>query len=267
VKIEIGVIPVKIYPMTEFTVSYKIQISKSVEELSENFARLLIEKVNKSKDYFHIALSGGSTPKSILEYLAVHHYKTIDWHKVNFYWGDERCVPPTDPESNYKMAYDSLLSKLQIPVSNIFRIKGENDPKFEADNYSAQVISHLKIENNFPRFDLIMLGLGEDGHTASIFPIKKSLLNSDKIYATAVHPKTGQTRITLTGRVINNASNIVFITTGKNKSKVVDEIINQKENYKDYPATFVNPQNGEIYWLLDKSAASKIEQYTREVKK
>lgn len=253
--------------MMEFIVSYKIQISKSVEELSEHFAQLLIEMVNKSKDYFHLALSGGSTPKSIFEYLAAHHYKTIDWQKVNFYWGDERCVPPTDSESNYKMAYDSLLSKLQIPASNIFRIKGENDPQIEADNYSSEILNHLKIGNNFPRFDLIMLGLGEDGHTASIFPNQKSLLNSDKIYATTVHPATEQIRITITGKVINNASTVLFIATGSNKAKVVDEIINQKENYNKYPASFINLQNGKLYWLLDKAAASQIEQLTGEVKK
>lgn len=244
----------------EFIVNYKIQISKSIEELSENFAQLLIDKLNNSKDHFHIALSGGSTPKSIFEYLAARHCKTINWQKVNFYWGDERCVPPTDSESNYKMAYDSLLSKLQIPTSNIFRIKGENDPQFEADNYSSEILNHLKIENNFPRFDLIILGLGEDGHTASIFSNQKSLLISDKIYAKAVNPATEQIRITLTGKVINNAATIVFIATGSNKAKVVDEIISQKGNYKDYPASFINPDNGELYWILDKAAASQLPQ-------
>ncbi len=251
----------------EFIVSYKIHISKSVEELSEYFAQLLIDKVNNSKDHFHIALSGGSTPKSIFEYLAAHYQKTINWQKINFYWGDERCVPPNDSESNYKMANDALLSNLQIPASNIFRIKGENDPKIEADNYSSAILNHIKIENSLPRFDLIMLGLGEDGHTASIFPIQKSLLNSDKIYATAIQPVSGQARITLTGKVINNASAVVFIATGKNKSKVVDEIINQKYNYKNYPASFINPQNGELYWLLDKAAASQIKHIASEAKK
>jgi 6-phosphogluconolactonase len=251
----------------DFIVNYKIQISKSIEELSEAFAQILIGKVNNSKDHFHIALSGGSTPKNIFEYLAAHHQNTIDWHKVKFYWGDERCVLSTDSESNYKMAYDSLLGKLKIPTSNIFRIKGENDPQREADDYNSEIQNHIKSENNFPKFDLIMLGLGEDGHIASIFPNQKSLLNSDKIYTTAVHPATGQTRITLTGRVINNASNVIFIVTGKNKARVVDEILNQKENYKDYPASFVNPQNGELYWLLDKAAASQFEHIASEVKK
>lgn len=244
--------------MTEFIVNYKIQISESVEKLSEQFAQLLIDKINKSKNNFNIALSGGTTPKNIFEYLAAHHQNTIGWHKVKFFWGDERCVPPTDSESNYKMAYESLLSRLQIPASNIFRIRGENDPQYEATEYSEIVKKQLPQINKIPKFDLIMLGLGEDGHTASIFPNQKNLLDSDKIYATAVHPETGQKRITLTGKVINNASTIVFIVTGKNKAQVVDEIINQKDNYKNYPASFIQPHNGELYWLLDKSAASQI---------
>ena len=242
----------------EFIVNYKIQISESVDKLSDQFALLLIDKVNKSKNNFNIALSGGSTPKNIFEYLGAHHQNTIGWHKVKFFWGDERCVPPTDSESNYKMAYEALFSRLQIPASNIFRIRGENDPQNGAKEYSEIVKKQLPQTNKIPKFDLIMLGLGEDGHTASIFQNQKSLLESEKIYATAVNPETGQTRITITGRVINNASTIVFIVSGNNKAQVVDEIINQKDNYKNYPASFIQPHNGELYWLLDKSAASQI---------
>lgn len=242
----------------ESIVNCKIHISKSIEQLSEYFAQLLVDKVNNSKDHFDIALSGGSTPKNIFEYLAVHHQYSIRWHKINFFWGDERCVSPTDSESNYKMAYDSLLSRLQIPSTNIFRIKGENNPKLETDSYSSVVLNHVNCVNDYPKFDLIMLGIGEDGHTASIFPNQISLLNADKIYSTAVHPGSGQTRITITGRVINNASNVVFIAAGKNKSKVVGEILNQKGNYKDYPASFINPEEGKLYWLLDEDSASQI---------
>lgn len=253
--------------MMEFIVNYKIQISESVEELSEQFAQLLIEKVNSSKDDFNIALSGGSTPKNIFEYLAAHHHNTIRWNKVKFFWGDERCVPPNDPESNYKMADDALLSRLQIPDSNIYRIKGENNPHNEAKEYSEIVVKQLLHINNIPKFDLIMLGLGEDGHTASIFPNQKELLHSEKIYATAVHPESGQKRITLTGTAINNASTIVFIVTGNRKAKIVEKIVNQKENYKDYPASFIKSQHGELHWLLDIAAASQIKQFTSKVKK
>jgi len=238
----------------ESIVCYKVQIGNSVDEVSEYFVQLLINKVNSSKDFFSIALSGGSTPKSIFDYLAAHHHNTIDWRKIKIFWSDERCVPPSDTESNFKMANDSLLSKIQIPAANIFRIKGEHDPQLEADRYSSVILNHIKVKNDYPRLDMIMLGLGEDGHTASIFPTQKKLLNSDKIYAVAVHPETGKKRITLTGNVINNAANIVFIATGKNKSDVAGKIIKQKGNYKDYPASSIIPKDGDLYWLLDKDA-------------
>ena len=240
------------------TVNYKVRIGKSVSELSEIFAQLLIDKINSSDNFFTLALSGGSTPKSIFDYLSSHHQSTIDWQKVEFFWGDERCVKPTDSDSNYKMADDSLLSKLKIPEQNIFRIKGENDPQQEADQYSSEVLNQVKMINGLPRFDLIMLGLGEDGHTASIFPNQKKLLDSKKIAAVAVHPGSGQKRITLTGKVINNAAAIVFIATGKNKATIVNAIINQKNNYKDYPASFINPKNGELYWLLDEESSRML---------
>jgi 6-phosphogluconolactonase len=238
--------------MTEFIVNYKIHVVKSINALSEYFAHLLIDKINKKDSYFSIALSGGSTPKSIFEFLAAHHQKTVHWSKVKFFWGDERCVPPTDSESNFKMADDSLLSELKIPAERIFRIKGENDPQHEADQYSSLIEHQLTMKDGFPKFDLIMLGLGEDGHTASIFPNQKELLESDKICAVAVHPVTGQKRITLTGKVINNAANVVFIATGKSKAKIVNEILNKKENY---PASFIDPKKGSLYWLLDNDSA------------
>lgn len=242
----------------EFIVNYKIQISKSIDELSEYFAQLLIDRVNNKKNDFHIALSGGSTPKSIFEYLAAHHQNTIHWNKVKFYWGDERCVPPTDSESNYKMADENLLSKVSIPKENIFRIKGESDPNEEAIRYSQLIKDNLKLINDTPIFDLIMLGLGEDGHTASIFPNHINLLQSDNICEVAIHPSSGQKRITLTGKTINNAHNIIFIVTGKNKSKIINDILNNKIESKNYPASFIKPMNGKLIWLLDNEAASLL---------
>ncbi|MCB9059688.1 MAG: 6-phosphogluconolactonase [Calditrichae bacterium] len=250
-----GAVPVKTLPMMGFIVNSKIHVSKTIEQLSEYFAQLLINKTRAGSDHFNVSLSGGSTPKNIFEYLAAFHQKSIPWGKIKFFWGDERCVPPTDSDSNFKMANDSLLAKLEIPAENIFRIKGENDPQSEADNYNILLQNQIKTENGFPRFDLIMLGLGEDGHTASIFPNQKELLESDKICAVAVHPESGQKRITLTGKVINNAATVVFIATSQKKSKVAGEILSQKGLYKNYPASFIDPENGELYWLLDQDSA------------
>lgn len=250
----------------EFIVNYDLKIFYNIDKLSEYFAEFLKSEVDSSEDKFNLVLSGGSTPKHIFKYLSEYYRTKIVWNKINFFWGDERCVPPNDNESNYKMTFETLLSKVSVPKENIFRIKGEAHPNDEAKRYSSLITDKVHSKNNLPQFDLIMLGLGEDGHTASIFPNQKSLLNSDNIYATAVHPASEQIRITITGNVINNASAVLFIATGSNKAKVVDEIINQKENYKKYPASFINLQNGTVYWLLNKAAASQIEQLRGEEK-
>lgn len=242
----------------DFIVNYKIQISKSIEELSEAFAQILIGKVNNSKDHFNIALSGGSTPKNIFEYLAAHHQNTIEWRKVKFYWGDERCVPPTDSESNYKMAYDALLGKLQIPAENIFRIKGESDPALEAKRYSEIIKKLLPPKNHISQFDLAMLGLGEDGHTASIFPGNIDLFNSANLFEVSQHPETKQKRITVTGRVINNAKQVLFLVTDGNKADIAAKVIEKKRGWQSLPASLVQPTDGKLIWLLDYPAAQKL---------
>lgn len=242
-----------------FSVNYQLKIFSSLEELSEAFAEILITELSASKDNFNLALSGGSTPKFIYKFLAENYQTKINWNKINFFWGDERCVPPTDDESNYKMTFDNLLSKINVYGKNIFRIKGEENPESEAKNYSNIILHNLPQQNNLPAFDMIMLGLGEDGHTASIFPNQMYLLNDRDICSVAVHPITKQKRITLTGRVINNSRNIVFIVTGKNKSKIVNDILNRRLNSKNYPASFIKPVNGKLIWLIDKEAAILLE--------
>lgn len=238
-----------------FIVNYDIQIFNSTDELSDYFALIIKDKVNSSERKLNIALSGGSTPKHIFKYLARNYNLSINWNKINFFWGDERCVPPDDPESNYKMTYENLLSKISVAKENIFRIKGESDPNEEAISYSQLIKNNLPLLNDTPAFDLIMLGLGEDGHTASIFPNQINLLQSDNICEVAIHPSSGQKRITLTGKTINNAHNIIFIVTGKNKSKIINDILNNKIESKNYPASFIKPMNGKLVWLIDNEAA------------
>ncbi|MFN3695224.1 MAG: 6-phosphogluconolactonase [Ignavibacterium sp.] len=238
--------------------NYDLKIFHSLIELSEYFAKKLNNQVDFTNSKYNLALSGGSTPKYIYKYLAENFSEKIEWSKINFFWGDERCIPPTDDESNYKTAYDNLLSKISIPEENIFRIKGENNPEAEAKSYSEKIRVELPQQNQLPQFDLIMLGLGEDGHTASIFPDQMNLLNENKICSVAIHPTTKQKRITLTGKVINNARNVVFIVTGKNKSKIVDDLLNHKQDSKKYPASFIKPVNGSLFWLLDIDAAGLL---------
>lgn len=236
----------------------KIIVSKNIDELSEHFAGILVHGVDASINFFNIAISGGSTPKAVFDYLAVNYKSKIDWQKVKLFWGDERCVPPDHSESNYKMTYESLISRIEIPPQNIFRIHGENNPVEEAKNYAKVIAENIPVDSNLPRFDLIMLGLGEDGHTASIFPDRLELIESNDICAAVEHPSSKQKRITLTGKVINNSVKIVFLVTGKNKSKTVDTILSKRGGYELQPASFINPTNGELIWLLDLEAAEKF---------
>lgn len=242
----------------ESTVNSKIIISDNVEDLSEQFAQILLDGIRNKDGYFHFALSGGSTPKSVFKYLTEYYKDKIDWNRIKIFWGDERCVPPDHTDSNYKLAVDNLISRVEIPPENIFRVHGENNPEEEVTHYSNVLLENIPVGNSLPRFDLIWLGLGEDGHTASIFPNSLNLFETKSICAVAEHPVTLQKRATLTGPVINNSRQIVFIASGGSKSKVIETIFNKKEGFEKLPASFVNPKNGNLIWLLDKNAASLL---------
>ncbi|MDP4183680.1 MAG: 6-phosphogluconolactonase [Bacteroidota bacterium] len=207
---------------------------------------------------FHIALSGGTTPKLLFEILACDFVNKINWENIHFWWGDERCVDPDDDESNYKWANLLLFEKINIPKQNIHRIKGEENPETEAVRYGNLMLRLAPEKNNIPCFDLVILGLGEDGHTASIFPDNLRLLSSPDYCAVAVHPQSGQKRITLTGTVLNNAQKVAFLVTGRNKSDKVYEIIYNSGNAIEYPASHIKPKNGELMWFLDQNAASNF---------
>jgi 6-phosphogluconolactonase len=226
--------------------------------LAEKFAGELAKMATESavrKIPVSIALSGGSTPEILYTFVGNKYGSTINWEFVHFFWCDERCVAPEEKESNYGMTKRALLDRLNIPAENIHRIKGENDPGKEAVRYSSEISDLTRSRDGFPVFDLIILGLGEDGHTASIFPADLSLMESEMICETASHPLSLQKRITITGRVINNADIITFIVTGKNKAEIVDKIINKKSGYRNFPASLVAPVYGNLRWLLDKESA------------
>jgi len=237
-----------------------INIYSSIEDVVKAFSTMIKDLIGKISDEnnFSIALSGGNTPGVLFDYLAENNRENINWGKVSFYWGDERCVPLDHPDSNYGMAYQNLIKHIDIPIENIHRIKGGNDPFTEAIRYSKEIKENLREQNGFPRFDLIILGLGEDGHTASIFPDQMKILNSNNICEVAVHPRSKQKRITLTGRVINNASRISFLVTGKRKAAVVSEILNKNVNSKKYPAAQIKPVNGILEWYLDNTASALL---------
>ncbi len=220
----------------------------------------MIKKASLSGEEFNIALSGGSTPKILFRQLAnlPDSKDRSTWEKAFFYWVDERCVPPDHPESNYRMTNDTLLQDLPIPSGNVFRMRGEDDPNKEVIRYSKLLYSQLPLQKELPVFDLILLGMGTDGHTASIFPDQMNLLESEELCAVGYHPETEQARITLTGNVINQAKNIFFLVTGNDKAEVLEGILGNVSPNLVYPASHIDPPNGTLKWYLDAPAASKL---------
>jgi 6-phosphogluconolactonase len=237
-----------------------IKIFKSVDELSHFFAQKIADDLQQIPpgNYYSIAFSGGSTPRKVFEYIALNFKDRIDWQKVRIFWSDERCVDPESKESNYRMAKESLLDMVPIPAKNIFRIHGEADPTSEAERYSEVIRKNVPLFGTIPQFDLMMLGLGDDGHTVSIFPGNLHLFDSTKLCEVAVNPYSKQKRISITGRIINAAKTVVFLVTGEAKAEMVDRIIEKKDGWEKLPASMVNPINGNLLWLLDRQAASKL---------
>lgn len=203
----------------------------------------------------HIALSGGRTPLTTFRLLA-ETSRAEEWKNVHFYWGDERMVPPDDSQSNFGNAWRTLIDPLGIPGEQVHRIKGEGNPEQEAERYSKLLVDQLPVENGLPVFDWIWLGLGEDGHTASIFPHQIDLWNAKELCVVATHPVTGQKRVSITGTVINAARRVTMLVTGKSKSPVVNSIVMKEGDYLDYPAFYINPNSGFLEWFMDQDATS-----------
>lgn len=225
-------------------------------------ARALIERIiqlvneHSSDHKVNIALSGGSTPALMFRLWAEEYNNQTPWHQIRFFWVDERCVPPTDSESNYGMTYDNLLCKIDLPKENVVRVKGENHPEEEARRYEAQIRTMLPEENGIPIFDIILLGAGDDGHTSSIFPGQEYLLNAQEVYAVSTQPQSGQRRVALTGKPIIHAKNVIFLLTGKAKATVLADIIDQNDAG---PAAYIAHHalnTVEVY--ADKAAAGQI---------
>ena len=227
-------------------------IFKTPRTLASAFADQLVN-LACDKEIVHVALSGGSTPKLLFEILAA-NYKNDDWSQLRFYWGDERCVSPDDSESNYLLAKKLFFEPANIASEHIFRVLGEKDPKKEAERYGNLLYKSLPIVNDLPCFDLVYLGMGEDGHTASIFPHEMELMTHQEVCAVATHPTSGQKRVTLTGPVINNARSIVFLITGTAKYPRIKSILKDQRDFESFPAAYIQPTHGHLTWYLDEAA-------------
>lgn len=230
---------IRIYPTPEMSAS-----------ASAAFIDRTIKEVLQEKEKVSLALSGGSTPALLFSVLAAEYADSGYWDKIKIFWVDERCVPPSDSESNFGNAAKLFLDPLKIPEANIFRIHGESAPEVEVKRYSEVLVAEL---GEVPQLDICLLGIGTDGHTASIFPRDIKLMQSREIVAVATHPESGQRRITITGKVINNSKTTVFLAHGKEKKSVLDQILNQKGREK-YPAGLVLNSFEGVLWYLDTEA-------------
>lgn len=238
-----------------------VKIFQTAFVMAEKMSGILTEMICKHDDVsrpFTVALSGGNTPGLFFSVLSGHFGSQADWSKVHFFFVDERCVPPGHHDSNYRLAREALFDNIRIPGGNIHRIRGEEDPESEAQRYPEEIKDICPVKNGLPAFDVIILGLGEDGHTASIFHGSGQPDSREVVCMTATHPVTRQERISLTLPVLNNAANVFFMVTGRNKAGIVSEIIQPGAAGEKYPASQVRPVRGSLQWLLDRDAASLL---------
>jgi 6-phosphogluconolactonase len=209
---------------------------------------------------FTIALSGGSTPRNMFALIAANASGNLPWEKMFFFWGDERHVPPNDPESNYRMAKETLLSKVPVPSANIFPVPSENpDAAAAAQAYEETLRKFFAVSaGDFPRFDLILLGMGPDGHTASLFPETAALQEKSRLVVANWVEKMQTSRITFTLPVLNAARCVAFLVSGADKAPVLHEVLEGKAPGEKYPSKLVQPTDGKLIWFVDRAAASEL---------
>jgi 6-phosphogluconolactonase len=232
-------------------------IFATTDEISSYITAKIKSLLQSSIGIISIALSGGNTPKKLFHYLK-DHQEELAWERIHFYWVDERCALLESAESNAGEAKRILFDFL--PSAKLSYIDGTNNPSLEVARMSTILDISIIKQNNIPQFDLILLGIGIDGHTASIFPNTMSLLADRAYYAVSKHPESGQLRITLTGTIINNAKNVVFVVTGADKTSVLHQILEHNGNWKSFPASYINPV-GTIEWVIDNDAFGVVEKY------
>ncbi|CAF4026879.1 unnamed protein product [Rotaria sp. Silwood1] len=242
----------------------KIEIFPTVEELNnfaaKEFARLSAESIAK-RGQFTVALSGGSTPKKLFQLLSSDPFcSQIDWTRIHFFFGDERSVPITSEESNYRMANENLFEQLNIPNENVHRfLTEESNIIIVAAQMETEIQDFFKLkESEFPRFDLIFLGMGPDGHTASLFPKTSALNENKRIVVENYVEKFDTFRLTFTYPTINNAQNIIFLIAGEDKAESLHEVLESEPNFEKFPSQGISPNNGNLLFLIDEKAAQKL---------
>lgn len=235
-----------------------IRILENDEEVARAAAICFVDIALSSisaQGRFSVVLAGGSTPRRTYEMLATEeHRNRIEWAKVHIFFGDERCVPPTDATSNYRMADEAMISLLPVPTQNIHRMAGEGDAVANASLYESDLQTFFD-EAPWPRFDLVLLGMGDDGHTASLFPGTRALSEREAWVVANWVEKLNAYRITLTPPAINHAANVVFLVTGAGKTKSLLHVLRGPRDPQKLPAQLIQPMDGSLLWLVDEAAA------------
>ena len=243
--------------------SAEVRILTTPQELFAAAAEEVVRAANDAiqrEGRFTIALSGGSTPKNLFNLLATNARSSMPWEHTFFFWGDERHVPPTDPDSNYRMADEAMLSKVPVPAGNVFRFAAENpDAADVAEAYEAALRKFFALEpGQFPHFDLILLGMGPDGHTASLFPGTAALQEKSKLAVANWVEKLKTSRLSLTLPVLNAARCVMFLISGTDKAAALKAVLEGDAPGEQYPAKLVRPSDGRLIFLVDRAAASEL---------
>jgi 6-phosphogluconolactonase len=241
---------------------FEVRVLPGLDSLAEEAARefdYAVSEALRDRVVFRVALSGGSTPRALHARLAAKPYRTrIAWERIRFLFGDERCVPPDHERSNFRMARETLFDPLRIPSDQVFRMRGEADPPAAAAEYARTLASEFARSRSGPRFDLVLLGLGPDGHTASLFPGTKALGERVRLVVANSVPKFREWRLTSTYRLLNAARRVVFLAAGEEKRAAVNRIVKREPGWRKLPAAGIRPRDGTLLWLLDEEAGRDL---------
>ncbi len=238
-----------------------IRVFKDINELSQYAANSFVEIANRSiaeRGRFLSALSGGNTPMQLYKLLGESFHDKVDWTHVHFFWGDERCVPVDDGGNSYGQTKKVLFDKINVPYENIHRILSELEPDSAAREYAKTLSVFADPLLDWLRFDLALLGMGDDGHTASLFPNSPVEVDSLTLAVTANYQGRPANRVTLTPKVLNSSRNIMFLVSGKSKAAVLSRVFNDNYEPEKLPVQRIVPEDGSLTWLIDEEAGSLL---------
>jgi 6-phosphogluconolactonase len=239
-----------------------IAVYPDLDTISQQAAQYIARVANEAivtRGRFTIALAGGNTPRKLYHLLATEPFVSqIDWELVDIFWSDERSVPSDDPESNYRMAHEELLSRIQVPAAQVHRMPADQPGRETAALAYTREMQSVFGTDGIPVFDLIQLGMGPEGHTASLFPHQPSLHETERLVVPVSVPKPPPDRLTFTPPLLNAARNILFLVTGADKADALHAVLEGPYNPDEYPAQIVKPAHGEVVWMVDTAAAQKL---------